>query len=221
MLEKIRVVKKNVLHILSEITVIEYQVHQMTLKHRSPPRKKHVAEAMTRKRIQPVPAEATNVHPSFALNTEPGTDFNILERRWHTQRAETLKHKQPLEALAHPKKQYIERSDTHFVTDDGEMSQLPDLFFEEGFEHRAKGHTRETVSQWFHRLKDAIDTGKNPILSVQGLETLFQKLARVNKDVQKPNQKLLIDSIHDFAIMKGIFRQIYAVLSKAASKLKT
>ena len=82
MLEKIRVVKKNVLHILSEITVIEYQVHQMTLKHRSPPRKKHVAEATTKKRIQPVPAEATNVHPSFALNAEPGTDFNMLERRW-------------------------------------------------------------------------------------------------------------------------------------------
>ena len=42
-LEKIQIVKKNVMHILSEITVIEYQVHQLTLKHRSPPRKKTCA----------------------------------------------------------------------------------------------------------------------------------------------------------------------------------
>ena len=94
-LEKIQIVKKNVMHILSEITVIEYQVHQLTLKHRSPPRKKHApdgARAATttteppkkeKKRIQPTQVNNNNeLHRSYAMIPRPSTDFNALENQY-------------------------------------------------------------------------------------------------------------------------------------------
>ena len=119
-------------------------------------------------------------------------------------------------------KQYIESSDTNFPTEEGEASQLPDLDFEDGYAHKAKGHTRETVSQWFYRLKQVIDSGRNPILTVKGLEILFQKLSRTLKDIQKPNHKLLIDAINDFTIMKQLFRQLDGRLANVTTtKLKT
>jgi hypothetical protein len=234
-LEKIQIVKKNVMHILSEITVIEYQVHQLTLKHRSPPRKKHApdgARAATstttteppkkeKKRIQPTQVNNNNeLHRSYTMIPRPSTDFNALENQWHVRRAHTLSNQQPLEELG--QKQYIESSDTNFPTEEGEASQLPDLDFEEGYAHKAKGHTRETVSQWFYRLKQVIDSGRNPILTVKGLEILFQKLSRTLKDIQKPNHKLLIDAINDFTIMKQLFRQLDGPLANATTiKLKT
>ena len=229
-LEKIQIVKKNVMHILSEITVIEYQVHQLTLKHRSPPRKKHVPAATEppkkeKKRIQPVPVNNNNeLHRSYTMIPRPSNDkkvdFNALENQWHVRRAHTLKNQQPLEELG--KKQYIESSDTNFPTEEGEASQLPDLDFEDGYAHKAKGHTRETVSQWFYRLKQVIDSGRNPILTVKGLEILFQKLSRTLKDIQKPNHKLLIDAINDFTIMKQLFRQLDGRLANVTTtKLKT
>ena len=78
------------------------------------------------------------------------------------------------------------------------------------------------MSQWFYRLKQVIDSGRNPILTVKGLEILFQKLSRTLKDIQKPNHKLLIDAINDFTIMKQLFRQLDGRLANATTtKLKT
>ena len=63
---------------------------------------------------------------------------------------------------------------------------------------------------------------RNPILTVKGLEILFQKLSRTLKDIQKPNHKLLIDAINDFTIMKQLFRQLDGRLANVTTtKLKT
>ena len=71
-------------------------------------------------------------------------------------------------------------------------------------------------------MKQVIDSGRNPILTVKGLEILFQKLSRTLKDIQKPNHKLLIDAINDFAIMKQLFRQLDGRLANVTTtKLKT
>ena len=60
------------------------------------------------KNIKPedLPTWQKSTDPSFALKSESNADFNMLESRWHTQRAQTLKNKQPFEELANPTKQY-------------------------------------------------------------------------------------------------------------------
>ena len=95
-----------------------------------------------KKRIQPVPVNNNNraasklYHDTKAIQRQK-VDFNALENQWHVRRAHTLKNQQPLEELG--QKQYIESSDTNFPTEEGEASQLPDLDFEEGYAHKAKG----------------------------------------------------------------------------------
>ena len=124
------------------------------------------------------------------------------EALWYVRRNNRIENdSEPLENLAAGQRYEAEQ-------------EMPDVDFQEGYEFKAKKHTRESILEWYRRLRTAVNEQRlNPFLTAQALDTLFEKLKRKFKDIQTPNGMALRLALEDFNALQKIFQGVDAFLN--------
>ena len=233
--------KQSIMDILSQVTVLEYQIQNLSIKQQeSPPRKKssrmmdadgasvsstsfrmpQTRDRKIKKRIQPVPTHNTD---NNIQKDEEDINWDKEQEKWFMRR--NNRQNESLDALAQGNRIYHDEN-TMVEPLPGEQEELPDHDYTIGYSYKAKSHTRETITQWVDRLVSAVLIENiNPFLTLKALEEFFAKLKKKFKQLNVPNTLMLRLALNNFAELKKLFVQLKQFLEvnekKAAVPLKT
>ena len=215
--------KQSIMDILSQVTVLEYQLQNMSIRQQeSPPRKKSSNSRMMdpdgassstsntfraprkiKKRIQPVPADNTN---SNIPTDKEKINWKKEEEQWFLRRAN--RQNESIDALAQGNRIYHDEN-TQVEVLPGEQEVLPDHDYTIGYSYKAKSHTREKITQWVDRLIHAVLVENiNPFLTLKALEDMFAKLKKKYKHLNVPNTMGMRLALNNFGELKKMFQQL-------------
>ena len=239
---RINLLKQSVMDILSQLTVLEYELQNVSIRQQeSPPRKKSSNSRMDpdgasvsstssfrmpqardrkiKKRIQPIATHNNNNN----IPQEGEIDWAKEQEKWFMRR--NNRQNESLDALAQGNRHYNDEN-TMVEPLPGEQEDLPDHDYTVGYSYKAKSHTRETITQWVDRLIHAVLVENiNPFLTLKALEEFFAKLKKKFKQLNVPNTLMLRLALNNFAELKKLFVQLKQFLEvnekKAAVPLKT
>ena len=228
--EKLAALKQAIMDILTQVTVIEIELKQLSIKpQESPPRKKkapngashstnlHVpmVKPKVKKRVKPRPVETDElVRKNAMIPQSSNIDWREEQRKWNAHRAKTLEEAEPLHRLASGTRTYIDEN-TQVPLEENEQEVLPDNDYTESYAYKSKGHTRETVLQWVDRLIEAVLTENiNPFLTLKSLEDMFGKLKKKFNNLNVPNTLMLRQALQHFGDLKKLFLQLKEFLNQ-------
>ena len=99
-------------------------------------------------------------------------------------------------------------------------SDVTEDAFASGMMYKSKGHRRENVRAWVKRLSDAVEQGKTPFKTLDGLENVFTRVGRVKAGGATPTRKELVDAMNNPQQLRRLFQRLSDFLGGSGGKGK-